>query len=125
VAWSLPFLLMPFSSVFYPESVLPPFARAIAQAIPANHVFEGMRALVSEGRMDWGRLGLATGPNLLYLGAVIVGGGLGDRLGQPFVDRIVEQMTPHLFVSHNPPVVLRTELGDLSGAVGAAVLAGG
>ncbi len=67
VAWSLPFLLMPFSSVFYPESVLPPFARAIAQAIPANHVFEGMRALVSEGRMDWRRLGLASGLNVAYL----------------------------------------------------------
>jgi hypothetical protein len=37
-------------------------------------------------------------------------------------------MTPHLFVPDEPPVVLRTELGDLSGAVGAvgaAVLAGG
>ena len=63
--------------------------------------------------------------NLLDLEAIIVGGGLGDRLGQPFVDRIVAQMTPHLFVPEEPPVVLRTELGDLSGAVGAAVLAGG
>jgi glucokinase len=70
-------------------------------------------------------IGLASAQNLLDLEAIIVGGGLGDRLGQPFVDRIVEQMTPHLFVSDKPPVVLRTELGDLSGAVGAAVLAGG
>ena len=70
-------------------------------------------------------LGLASAQNLLDLEAIIIGGGLGDRLGQPFVDRIVEQMTPHLFVPDTPPVVLRTELGDLSGAVGAAVLAGG
>lgn len=70
-------------------------------------------------------LGLASAQNLLDLEAIIIGGGLGDRLGQPFVDRIVEEMTPHLFVEHDPPVVLRTELGDLSGAVGAAVLAGG
>ncbi len=70
-------------------------------------------------------LGLASAQNLLDLEAIIIGGGLGDRLGQPFVDRIVEQMTPHLFVPDMPPVVLRTELGDLSGAVGAAVLAGG
>jgi len=70
-------------------------------------------------------IGLASAQNLLDLEAIIVGGGLGDRLGQPFVDRIVEQTTPHLFVSDKPPVVLRTELGDLSGAVGAAVLAGG
>jgi predicted NBD/HSP70 family sugar kinase len=67
---------------------------------------------------------LASAQNLLDLEAIIVGGGLGDRLGQPFVDQIVEQMTPHLFVPDEPPVVLRTELGDLSGAVGAAMLAG-
>ena len=50
LAWSLPVLLMPFASVFYPESVLPPFARAIAQAVPANHVFEGMRTAASQRR---------------------------------------------------------------------------
>ncbi len=70
-------------------------------------------------------LALASAQNLLDLEAIIVGGGLGDRLGQPFVDQVVEQMTPHLFVADSPPVVLGTELGDLSGAVGAAVLAGG
>ena len=69
--------------------------------------------------------GLASAQNLLDLEAIIVGGGLGDRLGQPFVDRIVAQMTPQLFVPDKPPAVLRTELGDLSGAVGAAVLARG
>jgi glucokinase len=70
-------------------------------------------------------LGLASAQNLLDLEAVIIGGGLGDRLGQPFVDQIVEQMEPHLFSADKPPVVLGTALGDLSGAVGAAVLAGG
>jgi ABC-2 type transport system permease protein len=67
IAWSLPFLLMPFSSVFYPESVLPPLARALAQANPANHVFEGMRTVLLEQRFDMGRLLLAAGLNLLYL----------------------------------------------------------
>jgi glucokinase len=70
-------------------------------------------------------IAIASAQNLLDLEAIIVGGGLGDRLGQPFVDQIVEQMAPYLFVADKPPVVLRTELGDLSGAVGAAVLAGG
>lgn len=70
-------------------------------------------------------IALASTQNLLDFEAIIVGGGLGDRLGQPFVDRIVERMTPHLFTPETPPTVLGTELGDLSGAVGAAVLAGG
>jgi glucokinase len=70
-------------------------------------------------------VGLASAQNLLDLEAIVVGGGLGDRLGQPFVDRIVHHMQPHLFAPESPPAVLPTELGDLSGAVGAAVLAGG
>ena len=67
LAWSLPVLLMPFSSVFYPESVLPPTARAIAQAVPANHVFEGMRLAATSGEIAWGRLALASVENLVYL----------------------------------------------------------
>jgi glucokinase len=63
--------------------------------------------------------------NLLAFEAIIIGGGLGDRLGQPFVDRIVEHMRPQLFVPDNPPVVLTSAFGDLSGAVGAAGLAEG
>jgi len=68
---------------------------------------------------------IASAQNLVDVEAVIVGGGLGDRLGQPFVDRVVEEMTPHIFASDMPPKVLATELADLAGAVGAAVLAGG
>jgi glucokinase len=68
---------------------------------------------------------IASAQNLLDLEAIIVGGGLADRLGQPFIDGIIDQMRPHLFVPDNPPDVLGTELKDLSGAVGAAVLAGG
>lgn len=67
---------------------------------------------------------LASAQNLLDLEAIIVGGGLGDRLGRPFVDRIAQAMRPHLFADDRPPAMLTTELGDLSGAVGAAVLAG-
>jgi glucokinase len=70
-------------------------------------------------------VGLASVQNLLALQAIIVGGGLGDRLGAPFVKRIHEEMAPKLFVPDRPPKLLTTEFGDLSGAVGAAVLAGG
>ena len=34
-------------------------------------------------------------------------------------------MKPLLFVPERPPAMLPTEFGDLAGAVGAAVLAGG
>ena len=70
-------------------------------------------------------LGIASAQNLLDLEAVVISGGLGDRLGKPFVDRIVANMAPHLFVPEQPPAVIGTGLGELSGAIGAAVLAGG
>jgi glucokinase len=68
---------------------------------------------------------LASAQNLLALEAVIVGGGLGDRLGEPFIRRVEAEMRPQLFAPDDAPALLATEFGDLSGAVGAAVLAGG
>ncbi len=70
-------------------------------------------------------IALANAQNLLDLEAIIVGGGLGDRLGPPFVARVEAAMRPRLHVPERPPAVLPTALGDLSGAVGAAVRAGG
>jgi glucokinase len=70
-------------------------------------------------------IAIASVQNLLALEAVVIGGGLGDRLGAPFVERISAEMRPQLFVADRPPEMLTTEFGDLSGAVGAAVLAGG
>jgi glucokinase len=70
-------------------------------------------------------VGLASVQNLLALEAIVIGGGLGDRLGPTFVDRIRDAMGPLLFVPEQPPALLSSEFRDLSGAVGAAVLAGG
>ena len=67
--------------------------------------------------------GIASAQNLLDVEAVIIGGGLGVRFGEPFVKRIAEQMHPHLFHDTNPPDVLVASLGDLGGALGAALLA--
>jgi glucokinase len=66
--------------------------------------------------------GIASAVNLLDVEAVIIGGGLGTRLGQPYADRIAQAMLPHLFSDSRPPAVLLAELGDLGGAIGAALL---
>jgi glucokinase len=67
--------------------------------------------------------GSASVVNLLDLEAIIVGGGLGTRLGEPFAERLREAMLPHLFVRERPPAVLVAELGDLGGAIGATLIA--
>jgi glucokinase len=66
--------------------------------------------------------GVASALNLLDVEAVVIGGGLGDRLGQPYAERIAAAMKPHLFADNRPPQVLVTTLGDLGGALGAAML---
>jgi glucokinase len=66
--------------------------------------------------------GIASAVNLIDVEAVVIGGGLGTRLGEPYVARIREQMLPHLFVDQHPPAVCLAALGDLGGAIGAALL---
>ena len=66
--------------------------------------------------------GIASAQNLLDVQAIVIGGGLGVRLGEPFVQRIRKAMQPHVFNDANPPDVLVAALGDLGGALGAALL---
>jgi glucokinase len=66
--------------------------------------------------------GVASAVNLLDVEAVIIGGGLGVRFGQPMAERISTAMHPHLFNDDRPPAVRVAGLGDLSGGVGAALL---
>ena len=82
------------------------------------------RSLVADAVWALG-ISLASVQNVLDLEAIIIGGGLGDRLGPLFVKQVAEAMRPHLFIDQAPPVMLTTKLGDLSGAVGAALLAAG
>jgi glucokinase len=66
--------------------------------------------------------GIASAQNLIDVEGVIIGGGLGVRLGHPYAKRIAEAMQPHLFFDSRPPHVHVAALGDLGGAVGAALL---
>jgi ABC-2 type transport system permease protein len=65
--WGIPFLIQPFSAVFYPVDVLPPCLRAAARLLPSTYVFEGMRDALRTGRADPRALAAAFALNLLYL----------------------------------------------------------
>ena len=66
--------------------------------------------------------GIASAVNLLDVEAVVIGGGLGVRFGDPYVKRISKHMRKHLFVDDNPPDMHVAELGDFGGAIGASLL---
>src|ERR1700722_15494890 len=46
LAWTIMFLLMPLTCVYYPVAVLPPWLQMVAWSLPPTYVFEGMRALL-------------------------------------------------------------------------------
>jgi glucokinase len=66
--------------------------------------------------------GVASACNVLDVECVIIGGGLGVRLGDAYAERIAAEMLPHLFADFRPPDVHVAALGDLGGAIGASLL---
>ena len=45
-AWSIMFLLLPLTCVYYPVAVLPAWLQPVAWALPPTYVFEGMREIL-------------------------------------------------------------------------------
>ncbi|HEU4904583.1 MAG TPA: ROK family protein [Solirubrobacterales bacterium] len=66
--------------------------------------------------------GVASACNVLDVEAVVIGGGLGDRLGERYMDELEAEMQKHLFAGDDPPHMQVAELGDLGGAIGASLL---
>lgn len=66
--------------------------------------------------------GVASAVNLLDPEAVIIGGGLGVRFGERYMDPLTTEMDKHLFVNERPPATRVASLGDLGGAIGASLL---
>lgn len=67
LAWSVPWLFAPFSAIYYPVSILPEWAQVISRALPMSYVFEGMREVVSTGILDWNKVFIAMGLNIVYI----------------------------------------------------------
>ncbi len=66
--------------------------------------------------------GIASAVNLLDPEVVILGGGMGVRFGESLGPKIEKRMHKNLFDSDHPPQFTVAELGDLGGAIGAALL---
>jgi glucokinase len=89
------------------------------RAIDANdHLAEDLihRAIEALGT------GVASAVNLLDPEAVIIGGGLGVRFGDRYMEPLTKEMGKHLFLDEKPPAVRVAALGDLGGAIGASLL---
>jgi glucokinase len=66
-------------------------------------------------------VGIGSAVSLLDVEAVVIGGGLGERLGPDWLARIEAAANEHTFF-RQPPRYCLAELGDLGGAIGASLL---
>jgi len=48
LAWTVMFVFLPLTCVYYPVTTLPAWLQAVAWTLPPTYVFEGMRALLTE-----------------------------------------------------------------------------
>ena len=69
LAWSLTFLLLPLTCVYYPVATLPDWLQWLALALPPTHVFEGLRGVLLRREFDAGAMATALALNALYLSA--------------------------------------------------------
>lgn len=67
LSWGLAFVFLPLCCVYYPVAILPGWLQPVALSLPPTYVFEGMRAILLEGRFDPGLLVTAFGLNILFL----------------------------------------------------------
>ncbi|HKG37302.1 MAG TPA: ROK family protein [Solirubrobacterales bacterium] len=68
--------------------------------------------------------GIASACNILDPEAVVIGGGMGLRFADRYMEGLRAEILEHLFVSDRPPAIEVAELGDLGGAIGATLLFG-
>jgi ABC-2 type transport system permease protein len=67
LAFFIPFLLLPFSAVYYPMSVFPSALQKITFILPTRHIFEGMRTAITEGLILYDSIVWATTLNIIYV----------------------------------------------------------
>lgn len=66
-AWMIAFLFAPFSAVFYPVDILPPWAQVISWALPTTYVFEGMREILKGNSLPFYYMWMSLALNIVYL----------------------------------------------------------
>lgn len=66
-AWSVVWIVQPFSCVFYPLKTLPVWAQNIAIILPTAHIFEALRAIVNDTAVNWYSIAYALFSSLVFL----------------------------------------------------------
>jgi ABC-2 type transport system permease protein len=72
LAWTLMFVLMPLTCVYYPVATLPSWLQVVSWSLPPTYVFEGMRALVINHEFRVDLMLQACALNAVYFSAAVI-----------------------------------------------------
>ena len=71
-AWSMIYVISPFSGIYYSISILPSWAQKVASFVPTSYIFEGARQIINTGNLDLEKLLISFGLNLIYLALALI-----------------------------------------------------
>ncbi len=71
LAWTVMFVLLPLTSVYYPVTVLPAWLQPVSWCLPPTYVFEGLRALLIDHQLRLDLMAEAFLLNIGYFAAAI------------------------------------------------------
>jgi ABC-2 type transport system permease protein len=72
MAWTIMFIFLPLTCVYYPVAILPQWLQVVAWALPPTYVFEGMRALLIEHTFRADLMLWSLGLNIVLFGAGVL-----------------------------------------------------
>lgn len=64
--WTLGAIIIPFSAIYYPVSILPSWVQKICLFVPTSYIFEGIREFLTTGQISSEKLYISFGLNILY-----------------------------------------------------------
>lgn len=67
LAWTGAFIIVPFSVIYYPLTVLPTWAQKIAHLVPSAYIFEAMRQHIATGTISMDKIIISFALNIIYL----------------------------------------------------------
>ena len=67
LAWTGAYIIVPFSAIYYPLSILPDWAQKVALVIPSSYIFEAMREHIFTNTLSPEKIVISFALNIIYL----------------------------------------------------------
>lgn len=67
LAWTGAYIIVPFSAIYYPLSILPDWAQKVSLIVPSSYIFEALREHMATGAISVDKIFVSFALNIVYL----------------------------------------------------------